>query len=50
MIEGTTKREQKKDVCHSTIVLKVVSKVVSIRRSKVTSGQKKKRQSKGEVY
>jgi hypothetical protein len=37
MIEGTTKREPKQDVCHSTILLKVyVSKVVSTRNSKAT--------------
>jgi hypothetical protein len=61
MIEGIAKREPKKDVCHSIIVLEVyVSEVVSIRMSRAkgeeeayratTGGYKKKRDSEGEVY
>jgi hypothetical protein len=61
MIEGTTKREPKKDVCHSVIVLEVyVSKVVSTRKSRAkseeevdiatTRGYKKKGDYKEKVY
>jgi len=61
MIEGITKREPKKDLCHSAIVLKIMfQKVVSTRRSKAIGkeeigittirGQNKKRHFEGEVH